>query len=46
LRIGVVPRLARAVPEALIRIRAQDPVRGIATSGWPGRSFSSASPMR
>jgi hypothetical protein len=40
LRIGVVPRLARAVPEALIRIRAQDPVRGIATSGWPGRSFS------
>ncbi|MBL6458019.1 UPF0280 family protein [Belnapia sp. T6] len=40
LRIGVVPHLARAVPEALIRIRAEDPVRGIATSGWPGRSFS------
>ncbi|MBL6080574.1 UPF0280 family protein [Belnapia sp. T18] len=40
LRVGVVPHLARAVPEALIRIRAEDPVRGIATSGWPGRSFS------
>jgi hypothetical protein len=40
LRIGVVPHLSRAMPEALIRIRAQDPVRGIATSGWPGRSFS------
>jgi ApbE superfamily uncharacterized protein (UPF0280 family) len=40
LRIGVVAHLARAVPEALIRIRAEDVVRGIATSGWPGRSFS------
>jgi hypothetical protein len=40
LRIGLVPHLARAVPEALIRIGAEDPVRGIATSGWPGRSFS------
>jgi uncharacterized protein len=40
LRVGVVPRLARAVPEALIRIGAGDAVRGIATSGWPGRSFS------
>jgi ApbE superfamily uncharacterized protein (UPF0280 family) len=40
LKIGVVQRLERAIPEALIRIRAADPVRGIATSGWPGRSFS------
>lgn len=40
LRIGVVPHLARVVPEALIRLRAEDRVRGIATSGWPGRSFS------
>ena len=40
LKIGVVQRLERAVPEALIRLRAEDPVRGIATSGWPGRSFS------
>lgn len=40
LRIGVVPHLARAMPEALIGLRAADPVRGVATSGWPGRSFS------
>lgn len=40
LRIGVVQRLQRAMPEALIRLSAADPVRGIATSGWPGRSFS------
>ncbi|SDB70679.1 UPF0280 family protein [Belnapia rosea] len=40
LRVGVVPHLAQAAPEALIRIGAMDPVRGIATSGWPGRSFS------
>jgi ApbE superfamily uncharacterized protein (UPF0280 family) len=40
LRIGVVQRLQRAMPEALIRLAATDAVRGIATSGWPGRSFS------
>ncbi|MCB4822777.1 UPF0280 family protein [Roseicella aerolata] len=40
LRIGLVPSLVRAVPEGLVRIAAADPVRGIATSGWPGRSFS------
>ncbi|MDN3564043.1 UPF0280 family protein [Paeniroseomonas aquatica] len=40
LRVGVVQRLAVAMPEALIRLRAGDGVQGIATSGWPGRSFS------
>lgn len=40
LRVGVVQRLALALPEALIRLRAGDGVQGIATSGWPGRSFS------
>ncbi|MDO9706861.1 UPF0280 family protein [Paracraurococcus lichenis] len=40
LRVGLVPSLERAVPEGMVRVRAEDPVRGIATSGWPGRSFS------
>lgn len=40
LRVGLVPSLERAAPEGLVRIAADDPVRGIATSGWPGRSFS------
>lgn len=40
LRVGVVQRLALALPEALIRLKAGDGVQGIATSGWPGRSFS------
>jgi ApbE superfamily uncharacterized protein (UPF0280 family) len=40
LRIGLVRSLEAAVPEGLVRIAAADPVRGIATSGWPGRSFS------
>jgi ApbE superfamily uncharacterized protein (UPF0280 family) len=40
LRIGLVRSLEAAVPEGLVRIAAGDPVRGIATSGWPGRSFS------
>jgi ApbE superfamily uncharacterized protein (UPF0280 family) len=40
LRVGLVPSLERAAPEGLVRITASDPVRGIATSGWPGRSFS------
>jgi ApbE superfamily uncharacterized protein (UPF0280 family) len=40
LRIGLVRSLARAAPEGMAVIRAEDPVRGIATSGWPGRSFS------
>jgi ApbE superfamily uncharacterized protein (UPF0280 family) len=40
LRIGLVPSLERAAPEGLVRIAAADTVRGVATSGWPGRSFS------
>ncbi|MFC7474868.1 UPF0280 family protein [Dankookia sp. GCM10030260] len=40
LRIGLVPSLERAAPEGLVRIAAADAVRGVATSGWPGRSFS------
>lgn len=40
LDIGVVPSLARARPEGFIRIDAASHVRGIATSGWRGRSFS------
>ena len=40
LHIGLVRSLAHAAPEGLVRVRAEDPVRGIATSGWPGRSFS------
>lgn len=40
LHVGLVHSLERAAPEGLVRIGAADPVRGIATSGWPGRSFS------
>jgi ApbE superfamily uncharacterized protein (UPF0280 family) len=40
LHVGLVRSLAHAAPEGMVRIRAEDPVRGIATSGWPGRSFS------
>lgn len=40
LRVGLVPSLVRAVPDGMVRIAAGDAVRGIATSGWPGRSFS------
>jgi hypothetical protein len=40
LDIGVVPSLARARPEGFLRIEAASRVRGIATSGWRGRSFS------
>jgi len=40
LRVGLVVDLARGVPEGEAVIKAADPVRGIATSGWPGRSFS------
>lgn len=38
--IGVVPSLARARPEGFLRLDAAQHVRGIATSGWRGRSFS------
>jgi hypothetical protein len=40
LRVGLVQSLERAAPEGLVRIAAKDPIRGVATSGWPGRSFS------
>ena len=40
LHVGLVRCLERAAPEGLVRIRAEDAIRGIATSGWPGRSFS------
>lgn len=40
LDIGVVPSLARAYPEGFVRLKADSPARGIATSGWRGRSFS------
>ncbi|PTM42993.1 UPF0280 family protein [Bosea sp. 124] len=44
LDIGVVPSLARARPEGFIRLHAAQYAaqhfRGIATSGWRGRSFS------
>ncbi len=40
LDVGVVRDLVRVVPEGRMRIEAASPVRGIATSGWPGRSFS------
>lgn len=40
LRVGLVRSLREAAPEGLVRLTAADPVRGVATSGWPGRSFS------
>ncbi len=40
LDIGVVPSLAKAYPEGFLRLEADSPARGIATSGWRGRSFS------
>ena len=44
LDIGVVPSLARARPEGFLRLHAAQHAaqhfRGIATSGWRGRSFS------
>lgn len=40
LDIGVVPSLARARPEGFLRLEASNPARGVATSGWRGRSFS------
>lgn len=40
LRIGLVRSLSRATPEGSVTIASHMAVRGIATSGWPGRSFS------
>lgn len=40
LDIGVVRELSIARPEGFVRIAAETPVRGVATSGRHGRSFS------
>lgn len=40
LRVGLMEGPEAAAPSGLAVIRAADPVRGIATSGWRGRSFS------
>jgi uncharacterized protein len=40
LAIGVVRSLAKAVPEGEVRVTYDMPIRGIATSGRHGRSFS------
>ena len=40
LRVGLCADLADGRPDGTALLRAQDGVGGIATSGWPGRSFS------
>ena len=40
LSVGVVPSLRDAIPRARIEIASDSPVRGVATSGWQGRSHS------
>jgi len=40
LSVGVVPTLRGAVPRARIEIASDSVVRGVATSGWQGRSHS------
>lgn len=40
LRVGLIEDPSRAEPSGLAVIRGGDAVRGIATSGWRGRSFS------
>jgi ApbE superfamily uncharacterized protein (UPF0280 family) len=40
LDIGVIRSLAESRPEATLRLAAHSPVRGVATSGRHGRSFS------
>lgn len=40
LRVGLCGNLADGRPDGLALLRAEDGVGGIATSGWPGRSFS------
>jgi ApbE superfamily uncharacterized protein (UPF0280 family) len=40
LRVGLCGDLADGRPDGLALLRAQDGVGGVATSGWPGRSFS------
>ena len=38
--VGVVPTLREAVPRARVEITSDSAVRGVATSGWQGRSHS------
>ena len=40
LSVGMVPSLREAIPRAGIEIASESAVRGVATSGWPGRSHS------
>ena len=40
LSVGVVPTLRDAIPRARIEIMSDSAVRGVATSGWQGRSHS------
>ena len=40
LRVGLVRSLVQARPEGWVEVTHAMPVRGIATSGWLGRSFS------
>ena len=40
LSVGVVPTLRDAIPRARIEIVSDSAVRGVATSGWQGRSHS------
>ena len=40
LDVGVVPSLREAIPRARIGVTHVSPVRGVATSGWQGRSHS------
>lgn len=40
LSVGVVPSLREAIPGARIEITSDSAVRGVATSGWQGRSHS------
>ena len=40
LSVGVVPTLREAIPRARIEIGSDSAVRGVATSGWQGRSLS------
>jgi ApbE superfamily uncharacterized protein (UPF0280 family) len=40
LRVGLCADLTDGRPDGMALIRAEDGIGGIATSGWPGRSFS------
>jgi ApbE superfamily uncharacterized protein (UPF0280 family) len=40
LRVGLMPSDAIGEPDAMLPVAAESPVRGLATSGWGGRSCS------